>query len=271
MRKTEFWPVEEIVKRGYAAVAFHGEQLCPDRADYAFDQKVHRVYSPQGRSARSWGAISAWAWGASRVLDWLETLPEIDAKNVAVVGHSHGGKASLWAAADDTRFAMACVNDSGCGGAKLNRIRLPDAEDVAIVNVVNPHWFTVGWQRMNGREDEFGLDAHDLCALVAPRLLAVGSASLDYGAGPVGEFAAAKYGSLAWERYGLKGIRDKSFPAPGQVVAGDGVSYHLRVGKHDLTLWDWSRYMDFADAHGWSRAICGIISTRMAMKGSTKQ
>ena len=253
-KKTEFWPVEEIVRRGYAAVAFHNEQLCPDRADYAFDQKVHRVYSPQGRSARSWGAISAWAWGASRVMDWLETVPEIDAKCVAVVGHSRGGKTSFWAAADDTRFAMACVNDSGAGGAKMNRMRPPDAENVAVVNIHNPHWFTVGWQRMNYREDEWGLDAHDLAALVAPRLLAIGSASEDYGAGPVGEFATAKYGSLAWEKYGLKGIRDRSFPAPGEVVANGNVSYHLRVGRHGLTLWDWNRYMDFADAHGWSRA-----------------
>ena len=67
--------------------------------------------------------------------------------------------------------------------------------------------------------------------------------------------ATAKCGSLAWEKYGLKGIRGRSFPAPGEVVADGNVSYHLRVGKHDLTLWDWNRYMDFADAHGWSRAV----------------
>ena len=262
--KSGFFPVEEIVRRGYAAVVFKNTELALDEyrptwgadgtaaiLDPDFRKGFYACWA-EARTETSWGAISAWAWGASRVLDWLETLPAVDAKRVAVIGHSRGGKTSLWAAASDSRFAMACVNDSGAGGARMNRMRLPDAENIAIVNIHNPHWFTVGWQRMNYREDEWGLDTHDLAALVAPRLLAIGSASEDSGAGPVGEFATAKYGSLAWEKYGLAGIRDRSFPAPGEVVANGNVSYHLRVGKHDLTLWDWNRYMDFADAHGWS-------------------
>lgn len=91
--KSPFWPAETLIAGGYAAAAFHNAQIDPDNHD-GFKNGVHGVFD-RVRSADSWGTIAAWAWGASRALDYLETDRDIDAKRVAVIGHSRGGKTAL--------------------------------------------------------------------------------------------------------------------------------------------------------------------------------
>jgi len=249
--RTPFWPVEEIVARGYAAIAFHNSELSSDDAREELEDGVHAVFGPQVRADESWGSFSAWAWGASRVLDWIETEPSLDAAKVAVVGHSRGGKTSLWAGATDTRFALTCVNDSGCGGARLNKVELPLAETFSLIDHVNPHWFCRNHRKWDYRDTELPFDQHELLALIAPRLLAVGSASADWGAGPYGEHLSCVYASPAWELYGQKGLAPSAFPLPDAACSDGSLSYHLRRGGHDLNLHDWNRYMDFAAEHGW--------------------
>jgi len=224
----------------------------------------------QDRNDKSWGTLSAWAWGASRVMDWIETEPLLDAKHVGVVGHSRGGKTSILAGATDERFAMTCVNCSGCGGAKLAHVDLPESEYYAIfLGSRVTYWFCGAFQRYCMNHDRriekidawrkdwpfvaesMDFDQHELAALVAPRLLAIASATKDSGAGPVGEFHTARLASPAWELYGRKGLGDGEYPPPQSPICGGDVSYHLREGKHDLTEYDWGVYMDFADAHGW--------------------
>lgn len=250
--RSAFWPVEEIVARGYAAIAFWNGDVAPDMdtgntagvfASYG-DPRLHPDLA-------SWGTLSAWAWGASRVMDWIATEPLLDAAHVAVVGHSRGGKTALVAGVTDTRFAMTCSNDSGCGGAKLNHIDLPASEHYDTIAPPYAYWFCRYFTALIGHEQDFEVDQHEWMALIAPRLLAVGSASLDQWAGPEGEFWAAKLASPAWKFYGMKGLQNASFPEPGQNLMSDGVSYHLREGVHNLTLEDWNAYMDFADAHNW--------------------
>ena len=130
VKKSEFWPVERIVERGYAAIAFFNGDVTPD-VSWGFETGVFGAFQkPWERDTESWGILSAWAWGASRVMDWIETEPLLDARHVGVVGHSRGGKTALVAGATDTRFAMACSNDSGCGGAKLNHVELPESEHI---------------------------------------------------------------------------------------------------------------------------------------------
>jgi len=120
--KSEFWPAEEGIARGYAMAAFLNADVDPDRHD-GFHDGIHGLLDTDPRPADAWGTLAAWAWGSSRVLDYLETVSQVNARQVAVIGHSRGGKTALWAAAEDQRFALACSNDSGCGGASISRRR----------------------------------------------------------------------------------------------------------------------------------------------------
>ena len=252
VKKIDFWPAEEIVARGYAAIAFYNGDVAPDYncgntegVFASFERK--RPY----RLRNGWGTLSAWAWGASRVMDWIATEPTLDARHVAVVGHSRGGKTALLAGVTDRRFAMACVNDSGCSGAKLNRLDQPKSEHLADICSVFPYWFAPNYIRWVNRDAEMPFDQHQFLALMAPRLVAVASASEDAWAGPRGEYESCLCASGAWEAQGLKGFVTDGFPPPDTAQQEGSVSYHLRAGKHNLTLFDWNRYMDFADRHGW--------------------
>ncbi len=252
IKKSQFWPAEQIVSRGYATATFLFSDVAEDNAKAGFDQGIFSaVEKSSERNSQSWASISAWAWAASRVMDWIETEKLIDSERVAVVGHSRGGKTSLWTAVTDKRFAMACVNNAGCGGTKLNHIKLPQSESIRQITKNFPHWFCKNYQNFAGQEMKMDFDTHQLAALLAPRLLAIGSASKDHWAGQRGEWWCAKLASPAWELYGKKGLVADGMPEVGQSQQEGSISYHFREGKHNLNLYDWNRYMDFADRHGW--------------------
>ena len=280
--KSEFFPVEKIVARGYAIAVFKNTELALDDYHPFFaDDGTAVIQDPpftngfyacwaKARDEQSWGAISVWAWGASRVADWLETMPEIDAGHLAIVGHSRGGKTSLWAAATDRRFAMACVNNSGCCGAKLNHAAVPCSETIQQDNNNNPHWFCRAYRQFNGRDAHLPFDQHWIAALVAPRLLYIASASLDVGAGPWGEFLTARHASPAWALYGERGLVEDHPYSIGRPFHAGRVAYHLREGAHNLNLYDWMNYLDFADRHGWRGNLAPDGDTKAKGKESIR-
>ena len=250
-----YWPVGDIVGRGFATAAFVIGDVAPDDKMPDFDRTVFRaVQNAADRDSESWAAVSAWAWAASRVMDWIETEPLIDSAHVGVVGHSRCGKTAIWTAVNDRRFAMACSNNSGCTGAKLNHISLPRSESISKVTGNFPHWFCRNYGKYANRDKEMDFDQHELLALIAPRLLCVASATEDHWAGQRGEWWAAKLASPAWELYGKKGLVADSYPAPETQQQEGCISYHLRTGKHFLSPYDWKCFMDFAERHGWRSA-----------------
>ena len=244
-------PVDFLLRSGFAAVAFDSNGAAQDDPSN-MTNGVFRVYGPQPRTETSWGALSAWAWGASRIMDWIETQPEIDSRHVAVCGLSRCGKAALVAGATDERFALTCEACSGCGGAKLNRMDLPKSEHIEQITRACPHWFARAFDVFRGRDRELPFDQHQLLQLIAPRLLVVSSATEDDWAGQPGEFESARLASPAWELYGLKGlVAPTGYPAPDVLLQEGCVAYHLRTGIHDQALFDWQAYVAFARRHGW--------------------
>jgi dienelactone hydrolase len=242
--KSEFWPAEELIARGYAIAAFYNADVDPDKFDN-FQNGIHGILDRGQRADDAWGTIAAWAWGASRCLDYFETDKDIDAHRVAVVGHSRGGKTALWAGAEDQRFAMVVSNESGCGGAALARRRL--GETVAMINKSFPHWFCMNYRKYNDNENALPVDQHMLIALIAPRAVYVACADQDLWGDPRGSYLAL-YNALPVYKL-LRTGSDLPLDMPPlnhQVMSGK-VTFHIRDGVHNMLIKDWKFFMDLAD------------------------
>ena len=248
--RQERYPLEMILSRGYALVTFYKNDVDPDYDD-GFSNGVQKYIYRHDQNfpdGDQWGSISAWAWGMSRAMDYLEEDGDVDASKVAVMGHSRGGKTALWAAAQDERFAMAISNCSGCTGAAISRRR--KGETVRAIQVTFPNWFCTNYLKYMDNEDALPVDQHELIALIAPRPVYVASASLDRGADPKGEFLGIVGAMPVYRLFGYSGLESTEFPErPHSSIGGDRMGYHYREGKHDMLAWDWLHYLDFADKY----------------------
>jgi hypothetical protein len=243
--KSGFWPAEQVIARGYGIAAFHYAELAPDDAKTYRDGVIKFFDPADGSNRYTWRALAAWSWGASRAMDYFESDPRVDKAHVAVVGHSRGGKAALWAGAEDERFAMVVSNDSGEGGAALSRRNF--GETIERINTSFPHWFTETYKKFNGRAAELPTDQHMLMALTAPRALYVASADEDLWSDPRGEFLSLAASSPVFALWGNPPIRPDDMPPLDKPLIVGRRGYHIRTGGHNLTPYDWERYMDFAD------------------------
>ena len=246
-------PVEEITDRGYALVSVRYTDMLGEtyRGNFIDGFAVYFGVTKESRKPDTWGRIGMWAYGASRIMDYLETRDDLDYKHTTVIGHSRLGKTALWAGAQDERFWCTISNDSGYGGAATSKGGTPESEkirDFADDRNAVWDWFCNTFMDFVDKENEKPYDQSWLLACVAPRLLYVGSAVGDFWADPQSEFASTLWASKAWEMLGQPSlIMPDKLPEAGDVFADGNVGYQMRNGTHFLSREDWNKYMDFID------------------------
>ena len=239
------WPVKTILENGFGVVTACYSDIELDKKDGWKTGMRTTLQNELKIKPQEWGAIGAWAWGLSRIMDYLETDKEVDAKKVAVIGLSRLGKTALWAGASDTRFSIVISNESGEGGAALARRWF--GETIKLINQNFPYWFVDAYKKYNDNVFDLPVDQHELLALVAPRPLYVGSAADDLWSDPKGEFLSAWHAGEVYSLFGKKGLGTDEMPQVEQPI-GNTIHYHIRKGKHDITLYDWEQYISFAKA-----------------------
>lgn len=244
--KSEFWPAELVVDSGYAMAAFWVADAAPDNAT-EYQNAALQLYPEVLTTNNGAKAIGAWAWAASRVMDYLVKDQEIDSKKICLVGHSRGGKAALWAGALDRRFAAVFSNCSGNTGAALSRRRF--GETVSRINENFPHWFCSNYKKYNNNEDALPIDQHMLLSLIAPRPLYITNASQDLWADPRGSYLALLNAQKVYALYKKQMPLPPHPPPVNTLVTASAFGYHNREGIHDLTAYDWKAFIAFANRH----------------------
>ena len=220
--------VPQILDRGYLFVEFAREDLDPDKPDTI--GPAQRAYPNH-----DWGTLAVWAWGAMRVVDYLETRDDVDITKVGITGHSRGGKVALLAGALDERFTLVAPNGSGCGGAGCYRLSEGKVETLELITRPDRfgYWFHPRLRAFVGQEEKLPFDQHTLKALVAPRALICTAALGDTWANPAGNRATSKAANAVFDFHG----------------ANHHNALHFREGEHDMTPADWKAILDFADWH----------------------
>ena len=256
-KQKEAWAIEQSIDRGYAVATFFNGDVIPDEKALAEELlKQFRAPVAEVRGPADTATIMAWAWAFSRMVDHLQTVPEIDPKRIAVVGHSRNGKTALLAAAMDERIALAIPSQAGCGGTAPDRIApelaqlrpngRPTAETTAIINKNFPHWFSGHFKAFDAAVEKLPFDQHCLIALCAPRPVLLSNATEDQWADPAGQFAMLRAADPVFRLLAGDGVGAEKMPETGQLL-DSRLGYYIRAGKHSMTGDDWKVWLDYAD------------------------
>ena len=191
-----YQPTEELVDNGYAVISFCYTDVTSDDGDFGNGVAPFILGANEQRTDTDCGKIAMWAWAASKIMDYAETIPELDKTRAAVVGHSRLGKTALLTGAQDSRFSLVISNDSGCSGAAVTRGK--QGETVEVITRVFPFWFCKNYYKYSGKHEMLPFDQHWLVAAVLPNRICIGSAEEDLWADPKAEFLscvlAGEYG-----------------------------------------------------------------------------
>ena len=241
-------PVAEILARGWGFADVGVYSIQADKNN--FTNGVIGLTLPRGAdhpAPDQWGVIGAWSWGLSRVMDYLETDKAVDAKHVAIEGHSRWGKTALWTAARDERFAAVYASCSGEMGASLSRRDWGETID----NLSGPlHYFFAGnFVKYAGHWNDLPVDAHELIALIAPRPVFVTGGSADQWADPHGEFLAEVAAGPVYRLLGKNDLGTTNLPPLDVVVDSGELAFKEHTGGHAATTADWQDFLKFTERY----------------------
>jgi hypothetical protein len=250
---------EQVLARGWGYASLNTGSVQGDCAAGLTSGIIGLVNKGQPRALDDWGALSAWGWGASRLLDYFETDPAVHARRVGVQGHSRFGKAALLGMALDERIAIGYIASSGHGGAKLHRRKYGET----IENVANTYyyWMAGNYLKYAGRWDALPVDSHQLIALCAPRPVFLSGGN---GPGPVdadgtvpvndawidprGSFLAAVGAGPVYRLLGVRDLGATEFPPIDTPIIEGHVGFHQHTGGHTPAP-TWPTFLTFAARH----------------------
>lgn len=240
-------PVKETNEAGFALIQIFFADLINDNHYGDFSGGLAEFFGLNDpRKPNEWGKIGMWAYGTSRVMDYLMTRDDLDKDHLILSGHSRLGKTILWAAAQDDRYFGIIDNASGYGGAATSKHgtgeRITD-----FLRAGSWDWFCENFKEYAGeKEDEKPYDQSYVLALLAPKYLCIGTADQDPGADAVSMYLTAHHASSAWKLFGKDGlVTPDRLPSTGDVFHSGTIGFHMRSGKHALTMEDWGHFLDF--------------------------
>lgn len=241
--------IEPLLDAGFGVATFYYGDVDPDYLD-GFSNGIRAVYAKPGtteatRAPDDWGSIAAWAWGMSRVEDYFEIDPGVDAKRVAIHGVSRLGKTVMWAGAHDQRFAAVIASCSGEGGAALSHRDYGETIAHLTAPTRYPYQFAANYANWAGFPDRAPMDANMLVALIAPRPLLLQTGSTDSWSDPKGEFLADVAAGPVYKLLGKQDLGTDVWPAPKQPIFRDGLNYYMHEGGHGMVPSDWDIYIEF--------------------------
>jgi hypothetical protein len=244
------FPVEEFLAQGIGVATFNKDDLAPDfPGSEGLGVKALYLKPGQTRPADDeWGAIAAWAWGASRALDYFETDKDVDARRVVIHGVSRLGKTALWAGAADERFALVVASCSGEGGAAIARRNYGETLAHMAAPTRYPYQFAGNYGKFAKKVDQWPVDANMLLALIAPRPVLLQTGNTDKWSDPYGEFLAAVAAEPVYQLLGKKGLETVRFPATGEAILND-LGYYMHEGGHGTVPSDFDVFIRFIKMH----------------------
>jgi hypothetical protein len=240
---------DQVLAKGWGYANIVPNSIQADNGAGLTQGIIGLVNKGQPRKLDDWGALAAWAWGASRALDYFETDKAVDAKQVGIEGHSRYGKATIVAMALDQRFAIAYVSSSGAGGAKLHRRKFGElVENVLAANEY--HWMAGNYFKYGGHWDALPVDSHELIALCAPRpvFISAGATNGDGWVDAKGSFLAAAGAGPVYKLLGKKDLGATEFPPIDTALITGELGFRQHTAGHTDGP-TWPTFLTFAERY----------------------
>lgn len=239
---------QQVLAKGWGYAEYIPTSVQADNAEGLTEGIIGLCNKGQPRKLDDWGALRAWAWGASRALDYFETDKSVDARRVGIEGHSRYGKAALVAIAYDQRFAVGFISSSGEAGAKLFRRNF--GEQIGNIAGGEYYWMAGNFIKYDGplTENDLPVDQHELIALCAPRPVFVSAGTVEKGDGWVdakGMFLAEVAAGAVYRLLGKKDLGASEFPPVGSALIDGDLGFRQHTDGHTPGP-NWPTFISFA-------------------------